>query len=642
MDAEKLAGDSEKVTANKTIQASIETTPDLVNVAAALDEEERQKIAALVIEDFERDERSRADWVAMHAKWLKLYYQHDIPTNPPWPGSSTEGIPMLTEACNQFQSRAYRAFFPSRFPVTAIPVGKFEGATLERAERVGKFMSWQLTVKDRQYKRDKAAMLLGVAIHGSVFTKTYYDPVARKNMVRNVRADDLVVAYGEGPRRIDEIERKTEKVWLSVNTTRVYTQAGYFIEPAEPYTSATAEPTSEANKKAEGATRQLTEEDGIAFILEQHRLLDLDGDGIAEPYIAHVCRQSEKLLRLTVRYEADQMGTPIAGKAPVEYYTHYQFLPNPEGFYGLGLGFLLEKPNSGVNKLLRQFIDASTLATAGNLSGFISSNLSTNKGDMTIELGKFKRVEASAEDIQKGIKTFSFPGPNPALGEAMQMLIQESKRLSTVTDVVTGDVDKVMQPTTVTTLVDQSLQMFTSVQEFLLESWGDELGKLYKLNGRYMQEEEYAAVMGSGQGAIAGGGMSMLPVVAGKQDFLPDLRVMPVADPRMATTKQKQEKAMLLYQFGSTNPLIMANQMAMYEMTRRVLQAMEVEDIDAILPSPEMMAMQQQQQMAMQEDAAMQQDAALQGQAGGMQEEGLIQGIMEGLGANSAPQQPGP
>jgi chaperonin GroES len=633
MDADKLVGDSEKVTTDKAMAASIETSPELVNLASKLDEETAKNVAALVIEEFERDDRSRQEWLRMHAKWLKLYYQMDEPINPPWPGSSTEGIPMLTEACNQFQSRAYRAFFPSRFPVTAIPVGKFEGATLQRADRVGKFMSWQLTVKDRQYKRDKAALLLGVAIHGSVFTKTYYDPVLGKNCVRNVRAQDLVVNYGEGPRRIDEIERKTELVFKSVNETRTYAKLGYFTEPAEPYQSQGQDAPTQASQKAEGAAKQLTEEDGIAMILEQHRLLDLDGDGIAEPYIAHVCRQSEKLLRLTVRYEADQMGTPIAGKTPVEYFTHYQFLPNPEGFYGLGLGFLLEKPNSGVNKLLRQFIDSATLSTAGNMSGFISSSLAVGKGDVTLELGKFRKVEASNEDIQRGIKNFTFPGPTPALSEAIQLLMNESKRLSTVTDVVTGDVDKVMQPTTVTTLVDQSLQMFTSVQEFLLESWGDELGKLYKLNGRYMKEDEYAAVIGGG---------SFQQIVAGADDFLPDLRLLPIADPRMATTKQRQEKAMLLYQFGMANPLIMQNPQALYEMTRRVLDALEVEDIDAILPSPEVLAMQQMQQQAMQQEAMMQQDAAMQGQAAGLQEQGLVQGLAEGLGGEAPPTgQPG-
>jgi len=237
MDAEKLAGDSEKITTDSAMAASIETSPELVNLAAKLDEETAKKIAALVIEDFERDDRSRQDWLRMHAKWLKLYYQMDEPINPPWPGSSTEGIPMLTEACNQFQSRAYRAFFPSRFPITAIPVGKFEGATLQRADRVGKFMSWQLPVKDRQYKRDKAALLLGVAIHGSVFTKTYYDPVLGKNCVRNVRAQDLVVNYGEGPRRIDEIERKTELFFKSVNEPRTSAKPGYSTDPAEPYRS---------------------------------------------------------------------------------------------------------------------------------------------------------------------------------------------------------------------------------------------------------------------------------------------------------------------------------------------------------------------------------------------------------------------
>lgn len=616
-----LSGDSEAVSQDPAIAAAVATSPELVNLADQQDEETRKKIAALVIEEFTRDDLTRRDWLAMHAKWLRLYYQKDSAVNPPWPGSSEEGIPLLTEACNQFQSRAYRAFFPTRFPVTAIPVGIFDGATLERANRVGKYMAWQLSMKDRQYKREKSALLLGVAIHGSVFTKTYYDPVFRKTIVKNVRAEDLVIAYGTGPRRIEDVERKTEILWMSVNTTRIYAQAGYFIEPAEAFSGAITEPTDDANRRAEGMTRPITADDGIAKILEQHRLLDLDGDGIAEPYIAWVCAQSEKLLRLTIRYETDPLGTPTTGKTPIEYYTHYQFLPNPEGFYGLGLGFLLEKPNTGVNKLLRQFIDAATLATVGNMSGFISETLSTNKGEMTLELGKFKTVSASSEDIQRGIKNLTFPGPAPPLGDAIKLLMAESKRLSTVTDVVTGDVDKVLQPTTVTTLVDQSLQMFTSVQEFLLESWGDELQKLYKCNGKHLSEEEYAAVVG-------GGGFVQIQV--GRQDFMPDLRIMPVADPRMATVKQKQEKAMLLYQFGMQNPLIMQNPLAIYSMTKRVLEAMEIEDIDVILPPIEMQAQQMMQQQAMMADQQAMMGQQAEGMGAAAQEQGLLQGLTEG------------
>lgn len=635
VETDALTGDSEKVKVDKGIAASLEVRPELINLAAKMDEDTKLAIAELALEEYQRDEDSRREWLQMHARWLNLYYQRDKAINPPWVGSSEEGIPLLTEACNQFQSRAYKSFFPNRFPVTAIPVGKFDAATLERADRVGKYMSWQMMVKDRQYKRDKAALLLGVGIHGSCFTKTYYDPLLRKNCVRNVRAEDLVVNYGIGQRRMDEVERKTEVIYMPVNQSRIYAQVGFFVEPAEAFSGTDARPTTEANKRAEGVTRPLTEEDGVARVLEQHRVLDLDGDGIAEPYIVWVCEQSRKLLRLAIRYEADQLGTPTAGKLPVEYYTHYQFLPNPEGFYGLGLGFLLEKPNSGINKLLRQFIDAATLANAGNLSGFISSNLATNKGEMKIELGKFTKVEASTDDIQKGIKTLSFTGPSPALAEAIQLLMSESKRLSTVTDVVTGDVDKVLQPTTVATLVDQSLQMFTSVQEFLLESWNDELAKVYKLNSKYLSDEEYAAIVGGPEG--------FSQLVVGAQDFLPDLRVLPIADPRSGSAQQRQQKAQFLWQFVTTNPLTMQNPLALLEASKRVLQAFEVEDIDKILPGLEQLAMQQQMQQAMmaQQQGAMEQQAA--GEQAAMQEQGLMQGVVEGMNdATVPPGQPGP
>ena len=88
MDVENLSGDSEKVKTDKAISGGLETTPELINLARDLDDETKDSIAELVLEEYQRDEISRLDWLAMHAKWLKLYYQRDTAVNPPWQGSS--------------------------------------------------------------------------------------------------------------------------------------------------------------------------------------------------------------------------------------------------------------------------------------------------------------------------------------------------------------------------------------------------------------------------------------------------------------------------------------------------------------------------------------------------------------------------
>jgi chaperonin GroES len=569
---QRLEGDSDKV---RPIKGLTETDPFTVNLAAKLPEETLTAISDLVFRDFEDDWDSGSGWREKHADWVALYYQQDKPIAPPWSGSSTESLPILTEACNQFQARAYRAFFPSRLPLVGLVVGKKTTQLEERAERVGRHMSWELMVKDRNYKRDKAALLLSVPLHGSVFTETVYDPLWRKKVVRNVPATSLVVPYRAGAIAIEDLDRSTEIVPTTVNETRIRTQAGYFTKPAEPYKDGEDRPTQLEHDDAHGQSPSSMSDD-TAMLLKQDRLLDLDGDGIQEPYRIWVDKQSREVLRVEIRYEAQSDGTPTDAKRPICYYTHYQCLPNPDGFYGLGFGHLLGPPNSAINKMLRQFIDAGTLATAGNMSGIISNTITLNKGEMQLKLGKFIGTDASAEEVSKGIKTFTFPGPSDAMLKALQMLDNRAQRLSTVTDVVAGESEKVLQPTTVMELVDQSQQIFSSIQEFLLESWTDELSKIYRLNRLYFDGEEYFTVNGP---------KGLEEMVVASEDYAEDMLVIPVADPRMANSRQKMQKADALWKFATTNPLMANDPMALVEASKRVLEAMEIPDYEKLLPS---------------------------------------------------------
>ena len=592
----KWRGDSEKVKRRKRQALSA----FLVNVAESLGAEERRQIAQVCLEDFESDRQSRSGWDAMHADWVAVYNQQDYAISRPWEGSSTESLGLLTEACNSFQARAYKSFFPSRMPVAAIPVGEQGPDATARAKRVGQFLQWSLFIKDQSYKEDKAAMLLRVAVHGSDFSKTYFDPVMNKIVVRPVRAEDLYVPYSAGPVNIEDVQRKTELIHLPLNEGRIRAGEGYFLVAPDPMViGKLRSPIQDQNDQDTGIVQVQAESEDYAQIIEQHRDLDLDGDGIAEPYKVWVDVTSEELLRIEVRYQVDETGRPTDGRLPIEEYTHYRFLVNPDGFYGFGLGFMLGNTNIAVNKLLRQFIDATTLSIAGNMSGFISESLNISKGPVKIELGSFKSVSASTDDIQKGIKTLSFSPPPPTLMQAIGLLEARAQRIGATTDAVSGDIGKVLQPSTVTQMIDQALVVFTSVQEFLLNSWSKELNKIYRLNSLYFRGYESFVVMSPD-------GITQSKVTA--DDFIQDMMILPIADPRLASQQSRLQKAQFLFDFATKNPLIAQNPAALLSVSRRLLEEMEIESIDSLLPRspeeippppPDPKAMAEQQKMQM-------------------------------------------
>ena len=591
------------------------------------------ELAREVIEEYRKNRDSRKTWEDLHSKWVKLYYQLDKPSNPPWPGSSDESVPILTEACNQYHTRMYQGMFANRRLVTARPAGRVSPADTQRAERVSLHMTWQLTVLDQNYKREKDRLLLSLPVHGCMFTKTFRDPYLNRNVVRNVRAVDLMMPYGIGPRSIEDIPAKTEVIWTTLNDTLLLEKAEYFSGHGTP-TNMVQDWINSVDLEIEGATG-VEEIQGVGdlirpvLLFESHRLMDLDGDGIAEPYIVVVDVESEKTLRIAIRWETDEAGNPnpapwYDAKRPIEYYTAYHFLENPDGLLGLGLGHMLGELNKACNRLLREGIDAGCLATVGNHSGFMSNAISGPQGEeVEMALGKFKKINASTDDIRKAIFQFQFPGPNPSMFQFLQLLLSRSDRLGLNTEAVTGQLERTLQPTTILALLEQSNQGFGSVNQRVVSSWGDELRKIYRLNWLHMNPAEYFSVLD-----ISG---DMIGQEVAREDYKPDMQIEPSADPMMASDKERLQKAQMEYQLLSVHPLVMADPtgMSLYNVTRDMLIAMRSNNIESKLPNPMILA-----QMGV-NIAAMMQGAMNAGKdATGLAEQTGPQGLAAGPGGS--------
>lgn len=573
--------------------------PELVNLASHLKESQLIEIADMCMTDYEADEESRRDWIEMNARWIRLYYQKDKPVNPPWPGSSSESIPILVEGCNQFHSRAYKAFFGRPGFVTAVPIGHVTQAEVDRAERVARYMSWQLEVKDRSYKRNKDRLLRALPLHGSFFTKVYRDPVKHRNVVENVRPLDLVVPYGHTAIDIEDAERKTQIIWKPKFVCDGLTKTGYFASECLSFGSDNKNAAEKALDEAQGIKEPDNQRHFPCKILEQHRYLDLNEDGIHEPYIVWLDAKSRQVLRITIRYNVDAFGESVANKDPIEFFTHFSYIENPDGFYGLGQGHLTGDTNVSVNKMLRQAIDAATLQNIRTV--LATKNVGIPKGRQEIEYGKIMVVDGMMDDIRKGIFELEFPGPSPGLINLMQALITRADRLNMVTESLTGQTDKVYQPTTMMAQIEQGLTLFSSVQVRVHESIISELKKLYRLNGIYASDVEYFAIndaYGIKQGLVA------------RDDFSEDLQITPAVDLSSGTEGGKIQKAMSVYQLGLENPLIMGSPAHMREITKRVLHAIGEYDIDSILP--DVATIEQIQGSSSQaEEAAMQAESAV-------------------------------
>lgn len=565
--------------AQSELQGRINQAAEVYNLAQSMDEDLLREIGQEVWKGFEDDDKTRTPWLEQHTFWLALYMQQDYALNsdPERYWGATESVPILTEACDMFQARTYKIFFPGDTFVAASPVRRSKDpeankALDERAERIGRHMSYQLGIQDKSYRQSKDALFLGTALHGSFFTKTYFDAKKKRFQVDNVRPTDLVVNYTVGPSRLENLRRKSHILYTTVGDTQRLVDSGYFIEVARPARASIENNTynikvDEVQGLTPGHSSLKTDEQAV--LIEQHVFMDFDG--VYKPYIVTICAASKKVLRLTIGYEADPQGNPLKDFEQEQYFTHYKYKENPDGFYGLGLGHTIGDLNSAVNIMLRQTMDAATLANDGNMSGFVSERLGLEGDEIRMVLGRFVKIPDTVGDLQNSLWTNKFPGPNGALMTIMEQMDMRAQRLGATTEGTTGTVDKVVQPTTLITQIEQALEQFSSVQMRLAHSLSEELQKIYKINQKYLPLVDYFVVNDE-------------PEVITRSDYADDMLINPVFDPKYATQGQKIARAKAEIEGTLQNPVNQSRPQVIDAAFKRYFEALQVDNVEELIP----------------------------------------------------------
>ena len=314
---------------------------------------------------------------------------------------------------------------------------------------------------------------------------------------------------------------------------------------------------------------ETNDEDGHHEFLEQHCWYDLDEDGYKEPYVVTVVKETGEVARIVARFDEDGILMNHKGEVskiePVEYYTKYAFMPNPDGgSYDVGLGMLLNPINETVNTVLNQMLDAGTLANTGG--GFIGSGLKMKGGPARFAPGEFKPVDNSGAKIGENIFHMKFEGPNAVLFQLLGLLIEAAKDISSVKDVMTGDAGNKNEAASRTLArIEQGMKVFSAIYKRVHRSLKKEFKKLFRLNKLYLKPEDYYRFQDKQE-----------PIYL--EDYQGDnTDVAPVSDPNLVSDAQELARAEALMQFKDDpffNPI---------ELRRNYLTALKVQNIDELL-----------------------------------------------------------
>lgn len=554
-----IANDTTSKASVKKLIANIQA----VNIAEQLDDVRLARLGSTVCEEYETDlaTRKAAGWDERNEAAMKLALQTKEVKNFPWPGASNIKFPLVVTAAIQFNARAYPAIVDGANVVKGKVLGEPSDEKQERADRIARHMSWQLLEEMDGWEEDTDRLLVMLPVTGTVFRKTWYDPVCGYNCSKLITPDKLVVNYwakdlDSCPRVTQEItyypheieERRRARLWLDVEL---------------------GEPQDAANDELAPHT-----------FLEQHRLFDLDEDGYPEPYIVTVHKETMKVVRIVARYDEDGVKINARGEVQsiegVRYFTKYSFIPSADGaFYDIGFGHLLLALNETINSIINQLNDAGTLANLQ--SGFIGSGVNIKGGTTALRPGEWRKAEVTGGVLKDNIVALPVAGPSPVLFELLGMLIEAAKDITATKDILTGETQGQNQPvgTTLAT-IEQGLKVFTAIYKRVHRALKQELACLYRLNRLYLDPKQYFNFQDT-PGAIA------------QKDYASgDVDVMPVSDPSVVTDMQRIARAQFAMQFM---PLPF---MDGPEIAKRALEAAGVTETKALFakqqaPDPAMM-----------------------------------------------------
>lgn len=558
------------------------------NIADGLDEDTLQKISEQCASGFEYDLMSRSHWEDCLDNWINLALQVKEEKTWPWPKASNVKYPLLSTAAMQFNARSYPALVPSSGDLVKVETIGFDHTEvkLEKARRIGKYMSYQVLNEMEGWEEDMDKLLIMLPVVGTMFKKTYYNPVTKQNVSELVLPKDLVVNYWA--KSLACAERVSELIMMSKRRVKEKQLSGLYLDVdlGDP----TYVPTGVHDAYRQDETTPYT-------IVEQHTYYDLDEDGYSEPYIVTFERYSKKVLRIVARFDDTTIYTDDDGKLqkidPIEYYTKFSFIPNPDGgFYDVGFGLLLSPINEAVNTLVNQLIDAGTI---NNLQGgFLGKGLRLKMGEQRFSPGEWKAVNSTADDLRKQIVPLPTKEPSDVLFQLMGTLVTSGKELASVAEIFVGKMPGQNTPATTTmATIEQGMKVFTAVYKRVYRSLKSEFKKIFALNAIYLDPNKY---------------VNVLDTEVGPDDFDDaGYDVCPGADPNTATQTEKLMKAqglMELLPLGILDPVIVI---------RRILEAQEQPNIEQLFnqqvkdtgqfqppPDPKMMEMQMKSQMEQQ------------------------------------------
>ena len=528
------------------------------NLAEFMDEDQLRLIGQELIGHIETDISSRKEWADTFVEGLELLgLKHEERTTP-WDGACGVYSSVLSEAAIRFQAETMTETFPATGPVKTKVIGDETKEKLEAAQRVKADMNYQLQEVMDEYRAEHERLLYSLGLSGSAFKKVYFDQHLGRQVASYIAAEEVIVPYGAAnlntAERVTHIMRKTENEIERLKANRFYRD----VDLGEPSSFQTD--IDEKKAETDGFT---VNEDNRHTLFEIHVDTVIEGfddeDGLAKPYVITVDSSSGEVLSI---YRNWNESDPKMLKR--QHFVHYTYLQG-FGFYGLGLIHIIGGYSRAGTSLIRQLVDAGTLA---NLPGGLKTRDLRVRGDDTpIAPGEWKDVDVTSGSLRENLMPLPYKEPSQTLLALLNQITEEGRRLGAVSDLNISDMSANAPVGTTLALLERTLKPMTAVQARVHYAMKQEFKLLKTIIAQYTPSVyDYTPASGDR--------------MARREDYSL-VEVIPVSDPNSSTMAQRVTQYQAALQMAQGAPQIYD----LPELHRQMLEVLGIKNIDKLIPS---------------------------------------------------------
>jgi len=543
------------------------------NLAEELDDSEIQTIFNQCVADVEADINSRSEWEKQYRDGLEFLGMRYEERSQPFEGASGITHPLLAESVTQFQAQAYGEILPSQGPVKTQIVGAITPDSEAQAGRVKEYMNYQIMHVMEEYDPETDMLLFYLPLSGSAFRKVYYDQNLGRAVSKFIPSENLVVPYDTSD--LQTATRITNIVSMPMNDVVKLQNSGFYRDVSLKSMGAQydSEDIQGEIDKLQG-TEPSYNTDSDCELYEIHTNLDIDGfedmdetgepTGVKLPYIVTLSKRNNAVLSIRRNWnETDPL------KKKIQYFVHYKFLPGL-GFYGFGLTHMIGGLSRASTSILRQLIDAGTLANLP--AGFKARGIRIRNDDQPLQPGEFRDMDAPGGSLRDSFVPLPFKEPSQTLLALMGLMVDAGKRFASIADIQVGDSNQEMPVGTTVALLERGTKVMSAIHKRLHYAQKIEFNLLARIFAQFLPPS-YPYMTKNGDQNIK------------QADFDDRVDILPVSDPNIFSMSQRVMLAQQMLQMAQSNPEI-HGQAGIYEAYRRMYQALNVENIEALLPPP--------------------------------------------------------